>query len=283
MAAQEKTFVDAWGIEMFYDVYSVENPRAIVQLQHGIGEHAGRYGHVAAAFNAAGFTVYAMDGRGHGRTGVKQTGGDLARLGRLGPGGLHAAIAAMHRMTEVIAEQNPNTPVVFLGHSMGSLMGQKLLNDHAADFEAAVLTGTAYRMPGSMNAGNLNKAFETPGCSGYEWLSRDPEVAAKFTADPWTFDADVLKLFGVGDGLKLFGRPYIHMAQIPILIAVGSADSLGGEKSALKLANSFMYRAKQTDVTVIVYADARHEIFNETNKVQVLDDVISWVLERVAR
>lgn len=283
MAAHERTFVDAWGIEMFYDVYAVDNPRAIVQLQHGIGEHAGRYTHVAAAFNAAGFTVYAMDGRGHGRTGVKQTGGDLSRLGRLGPGGLDAAVKAMHMMTEVIAEQNPNTPTVFIGHSMGSLMGQKLLNDYASDFEAAVLTGTAYRMPGSMNAGDLNKAFAVPGGSGYEWLSRDPEVAAKFTADPWTFDADVLKLFGVWDGLKLFGRPYLHMAEVPILIAVGSADSLGGEESALKLANSYMYRAKQTDVTVIIYPEARHEIFNETNKTQVLDDVISWVLERVAR
>ena len=283
MAAHERTFVDAWGVEMFYDLYPVDNPRAIVQLQHGIGEHAGRYTHVAAAFNAAGFTVYAMDGRGHGRTGVKQTGGDLSRLGRLGPGGLDAAVKAMHMMTEVIAEQNPNTPTVFIGHSMGSLMGQKLLNDYASDFEAAVLTGTAYRMPGSMNAGDLNKAFAVPGGSGYEWLSRDPEVAAKFTADPWTFDADVLKLFGVWDGLKLFGRPYLHMAEVPILIAVGSADSLGGEESALKLANSYMYRAKQTDVTVIIYPDARHEIFNETNKTQVLDDVISWVLERVAR
>lgn len=275
--------MDAWGVEMFYDLYAVDNPRAIVQLQHGIGEHAGRYVHVAAAFNAAGFTVYAMDGRGHGRTGVKQTGGDLSRLGRLGPGGLDAAVKAMHMMTEVIAEQNPNTPTVFIGHSMGSLMGQKLLNDHSADFEAAVLTGTAYRMPGSMNAGDLNKAFAVPGGSGYEWLSRDPEVAEKFSADPWTFDADVLKLFGVWDGLKLFGRPYLHMAELPILIAVGSADSLGGEKSVLKLAKSYMYRAKQTDVTVIIYPDARHEIFNETNKTQVLDDVISWVLERVAR
>jgi len=283
MSAVENTFVDAWGVEMFYDVYAVEKPRAIIQLQHGIGEHAGRYVHVAAAFNAAGFTVYAMDGRGHGRTGVKQTGGDLSRLGRLGPGGLEAAVKAMHMMTEVIAEQNPNTPTVFIGHSMGSLMGQKLLNDHAADFEAAVLTGTAYRMPGAMNAGNLNKPFEVPGGSGYEWLSRDPEVAEKFKADPWTFDADVLKLFGLWDGLQLFGRPYLHMAEVPILIAIGSADSLGGEKSVLKLAKSYMHRAKQTDVTVIVYPDARHEIFNETNKTQVLDDVISWVLERVAR
>ena len=283
MAAQEKTFVDAWGVEMFYDLYAVDNPRAIIQLQHGIGEHAGRYVHVAAAFNAAGFSVYAMDGRGHGRTGVKPTGGDLSRLGRLGPGGLDAAVKAMHIMTEVIAEQNPNTPTVFIGHSMGSLMGQIMLNNHAADFEAAVLTGTAYRMPGSMNAGDLNKPFVVPGGSGYEWLSRDPEVAAKFKADPWTFDADVLKLFGVWDGLKLFGRPYLHMAEVPILLAVGSADSLGGEASALKLAKSYMYRAKQTDVTVIIYPDARHEIFNETNKTQVLDDVISWVLERVAR
>jgi len=283
MAAVEKTFTDDWGVEIFYDVYAVANPRAVIQIQHGLGDHAGRYAGTAAAFNAAGYTVYAMDSRGHGRTGAKQFGGNLSKLGHLGPGGLTATIAGIHQMTGIIGEQVENTPIVYLGHSMGSLMGQKLINDHAADFEAVIFTGTAWRRPGYMNAGDLNKPFKEGATTGHEWLSRDPAVWTAFKQDPWTFEADVLKLFGVVDGLRLFGRPYPHMAEVPILIAVGENDSLGGERSAVKLADDYIHRAKQNDVTVIVFPDARHEIFNETNKTEVLDDVISWVSQRIAR
>jgi alpha-beta hydrolase superfamily lysophospholipase len=71
------------------------------------------------------------------------------------------------------------------------------------------------------------------------------------------------------------------MAQVPILIIIGERDPLGGEKSVLKLADAYITKAGQNDVTVEVYPEARHELFNETNKQQVLDDMISWVTERV--
>lgn len=275
-------YIDPQGVTIVYDVYSVANPRAVVQIMHGLGDHAGRYAHVAAALNSAGFSVYAPDQRGHGRTGVKQFGGDLSKLGKLGPGGLRAAVADFTQMTEIIREQNPGVPIVLLGHSMGSLMGQILINDHAADYAAVVFSGSAYRQPGSMNAGKLNKRFDTPGCTGHEWLSRDPAVWTSFKEDPWTFEADTLKLYGVADGLRLFGKPSKDMAQVPILLIVGEDDPLGGKPSNIKLAESYIERAGQTDVTVGVYPEARHEIFNETNKEQVINDMISWISERVA-
>jgi len=275
-------FIDAEGVTIVYDVYSVENPRAVVQIMHGLGDHAGRYAHVADALNSAGYSAYVPDQRGHGRTGVKQFGGDLSKLGKLGPGGLRAAVADFTQMTEIIRAENPGVPIVLLGHSMGSLMGQILINDHAADYAAVVFSGSAYRQPGSMNAGKLNKRFDTPGCTGHEWLSRDPAVWTSFKEDPWTFEADTLKLYGVADGLRLFGKPAKDMAQVPILLIVGEEDPLGGKPSNLKLAESYIERAGQTDVTVGVYPEARHEIFNETNKEEVIDDMISWISERVA-
>lgn len=285
MARREATFTDRWGVEITYDVYSLDDTieaRGVVLLVHGIGEHAGRYAHVAAAFNSAGYIVYAPDVRGHGRTGVKAAGGNLSKLGRLGPGGLGGAIADMTALTEIIRRENPGLPVVLLGHSMGSIHGQILINNHAGDYEAVIFTGACSRTPGNMAAGDLNKPFKVAGGTGHEWLSRDPAVWQGFKADPWTFNADVLKIYGLVDGLKLFGRPKSGMAEVPILIAVGQDDSLGGEKSVLKLADDYLTRGGQSDVTVIVYPDARHEVFNETNKEQVLDDVISWLSERVS-
>lgn len=274
-------FTDKYGVVITYDVYEVSKPRAIVQLMHGLGDHAGRYSHVAAALNSAGYSVYVPDQRGHGRTGVRQFAGDLTQLGHLGKGGLKAAVENFTDMTNVIRQENPGVPIALLGHSMGSLMGQILINDHAQDYAAVIWSGTAFRVPGQMEAGDLNKNFKGPGATGYEWLSRDPEVWKEFGEDPWTFDAKVLKLYGVVDGLKLFGKPAKHMAQVPILIILGEDDPLGGKDSALKLAEAYIERSGQTDVTVGVYPGARHEIFNEINKEAVIDDMISWLSERL--
>lgn len=276
------TFTDPFDVVITYDVYAVESPTAIIQIAHGIGEHAGRYEALAADLNAAGFSVYVADQRGHGRTGVEQHGGDLSRLGRLGPGGLRASIANITQLTDIIKEENPGVPVVLLGHSMGSLMAQILINTRSIDYAAVILSATAYRVPGSMESGDLNKKFVVEGGTTHEWLSRDPNVVAAFESDPWTFDAKVLKLFGVADGLRLFGRPAYDMDQVPILIILGSEDPLGGEESALKLADAYLTRAAQNDVTVTIYPEARHELFNELNRDQVIIDMINWIKLRLA-
>src|SRR5512145_1706717 len=96
-------FTDAHGIAIVYDVHPAAGlPRGVVQLAHGVGEHAGRYGALIAALTAAGYAVYADDHRGHGRTGAKQHGDDPAKLGRLGPGGLPATVDAVWMFTELI-------------------------------------------------------------------------------------------------------------------------------------------------------------------------------------
>lgn len=277
---EERSFVDSFGVEIIFDRYLVKNERAVVLIEHGLGDHAARYKHVAAALNNAGYSVYAPDQRGHGRTGVKQFNGDLTKLGHLGTGGFRAAVADMTEMTQLIRNEHPNSPIIFLGHSMGSLMGQVMLNEHADDYVAVVFTGTAYRQPGSMEAGDLNRNFKIAGGTGHEWLSRDARVGEAFKHDPYCFDAKPLKLYGLVDSLKLFGKPAKSMAEVPLLIMIGSDDSLGGEKSVLKLAEAYM-RAGQDDVTVTIYPGARHEIFNETNKEEVIDDLIAWIDQRI--
>lgn len=275
------TFTDEHGVVVTYHEWPVERPRGVVQLLHGIGEYARRYEHVAAALNRAGFAVYADDHRGHGQTGLDQWHGDVSRLGRLGPGGHRAAVADVHRLTGIIRDERPGVPLVLLGHSWGSLIAQILLNRHPRDYDAAVLSGTALRMPGSMNGGDLAKRHRVPGGTGHEWLSRDPAVAEAFAADPLTFDAKVLELFGVADGLRLYGRPRPGLdPRMPLLIQVGEDDTLGGPRSAQRLADAYRRRAGLQDVTVIVYPGARHEVYNETNKEEVIADLTGWLTAR---
>lgn len=272
------TFTDERGHEISYYEWLVPEPKAVVQILHGVGEHAGRYEHVAAALNQAGYSVYADDHLGHGLTGMAQWGGDRAKLGKLGPGGLRAAENAIEMLTAIIRQENPGIPLVLLGHSWGSLMAQRIINREPKAYEAVVLSGSAYRMPGSMEGGDLNKAHKHLGDTGFEWLSRDLDVARAFVADELAFGGKVIDLFGPIEAVKLFGLPSKHLpAKLPLYIVSGSDDPLSIGHSVTKLGDAYRKRSGMTDVTVKIYQGARHEVFNETNKAEVLGDLVTWL------
>lgn len=278
----ERTFVDDGGVTNHYYIWRAAKPKAVVQIVHGIGEYATRYEILAQALAGAGYTVYAGDYRGHGATGVRQYDGDLSKLGRPGPGGVRAIIRGMRQLRDIAHDENPGLPVVLLGHSMGSLLGQRLLDQNADDYDLVIFSGTAYRTLRHMNSGDLAKRHRVPGGNGHEWLSRDAAVAEAFRDDPLTFDAKVAKLFGIADGLRLLGRPRRLSHDIPMLILIGSEDPLGGPRSVELLAEAYRTRGGLTDVTVTVYPGGRHEMFNELNQEDVRRDVIAWLDARVA-
>lgn len=278
-------FIDAHGVAIVYDVHPATTaPRAVVQLLHGVGEHAGRYGTVIAHLTANGYTVYADDHRGHGRTGIRQH-GDPARLGRLGRGGMPATVAALTQFTELIRAENPDLPLVLLGHSWGSFLAQILVNNDPEAYDAVVLTGTALRWPGSLNAGALNAPWKGPDATGREWLSSDPAVGAAFGEDPLTTDRPLLALFGPIDAARLFGRPARGLrdrraADLSVLIMVGREDTVGGAASAHRLARAYRDRSGLEDITTLIYPGARHEVFNEVQQADVRADLLAWLEKR---
>ena len=256
-------------------------PRAVVQINHGLAEHAARYGRFADALAERGIASVAHDHRGHGQTGVEYWGGDLSKIGKLGVGGLRATQQNLLDLAELVRLDYPDLPFALIGHSWGSLMAQNLLNEGPVPWDAVVLTGTAYRTPLAMNGGDLNARHKHLGTTGAEWLSRDPAVSEAFAADPLTTDAKVLQLFGLRDGLRLYGTPKRVERPMPVLIMVGDDDPLGGEASAKKLADAYLQRGGLTDVELIVYEGARHEVFNETNQVEVRADLVAWLDDRL--
>ena len=272
-------FIDAHGVAIVYDVHPAQGtPRAVVQLLHGVGEHAARYAVTIAALTAEGYTVYADDHRGHGRTGMKQHGGDASKLGRLGPGGLRAAVAAVWQFTQLIRAENPDLPLIILGHSWGSFLTQILVDEHAEAYDAVVLSGSSLRWPGSLNAGDLNKPWKREGAMGTEWLSSDHAVGQAFLDDPLTTTEPLPKLFGPLDTLRLMGKPKKNLGRdLPLLLMVGREDTVGGPRSVHRLAAAYRDRSKLTDVTTLVYPGARHEIFNETVQNDVRADLLAWL------
>ncbi len=276
---QDDHFTDQHGVDIFFHRWAADgSPRLALHLVHGLGEHLFRYQHLIDYLTSSGIEVWGHHQRGHGLTGQKQWGEDVSRWGRLGPGGMEAVLHNTARVTEMVKDEHSDIPIVFLGHSWGSLVGQILLNRGGASLlDGVVFTGTSYRMPGFMNSGDLNAKHKHLGETGAEWLSRDVAVHEAFLADPWTFEAKTLKLFGVKDSAKLLGRPQPVGKDIPLLLMVGSDDSLGGEKGTRKLADAYRRSGGLSDITVKVYEGARHEVFNETNHDEVFADLTAWL------
>jgi alpha-beta hydrolase superfamily lysophospholipase len=281
----KRSFKDDFGVEIMFYEWPVANPKAVIQIAHGLGEHARRYDGMAAMLNKAGFSVYADDHRGHGQTGVRQLeNNQIKRLGNLGPGGMAATYKQVADFSKLIKEENPNRPLVLLGHSWGSFIAQKVINKNSDMYDAVVLSGSALTMPGYLATGDFNKVWKKlPGSTGYEWLSRDVQVQNKFVEDPLTFLALAMQVFGVKNSLQLFGTPSKEIRRdLPILVQVGETDPIGGEYSNKALVEAYRKNAGIDDIELFVYHECRHEIYNELNKEAIIDDLLAWVNERIS-
>ena len=280
-----RTYPDGHGVEITFYVWPIEKPKAIVQIAHGLGDHARRYDHLAEALNKAGYSVYADDHRGHGVTGKKQVAsGQTKTMGNLGPGGIKAAFEQVHEFTNLIKAENPGMKVVLFGHSYGSFIAQKLVNLYSDEYDAVILSGSSLLVPGVLGAGAFNKKWaKEKDATGYEWLSRDKEVGRKFAADEYTFLADAAKVLGIPNGLQLFFTPKKSIRQdLPLLIQAGSEDPIGGTRGNEMLANTYRNKCGLDNVTAIIYHDGRHEMYNETNKDEVIKDLLAFIKANVA-
>jgi alpha-beta hydrolase superfamily lysophospholipase len=274
-----RSFKDSHGVEIVFWEWPVASPKAAVQLVHGIGEHSRRYDHVAKKLNSLGYAVYSDDHRGHGQTGKGMVeAGITKKQGLLGPGGMDAVLAEVRGLTELMKSEHPNTKLVMIGHSWGSMLAQRLFDKHSSDLSAFVLSGSSLLIPGIINGGKLNKKWaHLPNATGGEWLSRDLEVGRKFRQDPLNFSESFAQVVGLLDTLKLMGKPKKTIdTNVPILIQAGSDDSLAGERGNVLLANAYR-KLGVDDIVLFIYDGARHEIYNETNKEEVLNDLANWL------
>lgn len=261
-------------------------PRGVVQIAHGLGEHARRYAETAAALNEAGFVVYANDHRGHGATA-----GDPSRFGDFGEDGWNRLVGDVGALVEKVHETHPGLPVVLLGHSMGSLATQQYLLDHSDRVDAVVLSGTtaldqlaaAIDLDQPLELAGFNAAFE-PARTESDWLSRDEAVVDAYVADPACgFGTDIPSsklMFGSGTQLADPQRLAGIRSDLPLYVVAGDQDPINAGLALLNLLVERYRAAGLTEVTVVTYEGGRHEILNETNRAEVVADLVAW-LDRV--
>ena len=261
-------------------------PRAVVQLLHGVAEYADRYDRLAGALTAAGYLVVAADHRGHG-----DSTGDAVPLGSFGAAGWTGLVGDAVELTRRIAAEHSGLPIVLLGHSMGSFAVQQILVEHSADYAVAVLTGTtaldvfgaALAESGGGDLTALNAAFEDR--TGYEWLSRDEAEVDEYVRNPRSgFDLDDAVLPEMLSSAARLADPAVLAGvrvDLPVLLVSGTADPLAGGGAQIELLAQRYRDAGVRDVTVRLWPDARHEVFNETNREEVVAEVLAWLAEHV--
>ncbi len=278
----------------------MDTPKAAVQIAHGMGEHIGRYAPVAARLNGAGYVVYGNDHRGHGRT-------DPERLGDMGEDGWNRVIGDMRLLNERMTADYPGLKRILLGHSMGAMLTQQYLCRHGESLDAAVLSGS----PGIRGAvqsaisrlliqietwrlgqagesalmtnlmfGQANKEFDGEGASGFEWLSRDPEEVRKYVDDPHcgaVLRTGSLLAMARGTREAASEKSIARIPQaLPIYILSGMADPVHNEQRGLNRLCQ-RYAAAGLSVDRKLYEAGRHEMFNEVNRQEVLDDLVTWL------
>jgi alpha-beta hydrolase superfamily lysophospholipase len=257
-------------------------PRAVVQVTHGMGEHARRYDHVALTLTQAGYVVYAQDHRGHGAS------VGSGSPGVIGADGWLALVADIGGLTAVARAEHPGLPVILLAHSMGSFAAQQYLLDHSGDADAVILTGTAaldllepaLDLDQPLDLTGFNAPF-APARTDFDWLSRDDAVVDAYIADPLCgFGLDPAAGKQMFVSARRVGDPAAVGAirpDLPVYIAAGEMDPVNGGLALLTPLAERLAAAGLRDVTVVTYPGARHEILNETNHDEVINAMITWI------
>jgi len=273
-------------------------PRAIVQIAHGLAEHSARYARLATALSAAGYGAYAEDHRGHG---PKAAPADLGHFAD--ERGWGKVVGDLWTMNRLIAKEQPGVPIIFLGHSLGSFLGQDFVAEHSDALAGAVFSGSSGKPPSIATVGRLvaraerlrlgkrgksqllvkmwfgayNKPFE-PSRTAFDWLSRDAKEVDAYVADPYCgFPFTTQLAIDVLDALPGLLAPK-RLARIrkdlPIYIFSGERDPVGANIKGL-IAD--LKGAGFARLTTRIYPDARHETLNELNRDEVTRDLIAWL------
>ncbi len=243
--------------ELFERNWPLPGAKAGVVIVHGLGEHSGRYEHVAQALNAAGYAAYAIDVRGHGQS-----------PGFPGDMGDDPDVLIDDVVEFATRHAADHEKLFLLAHSMGTMLALPAVPRIATGIlDGLILSGCALE-PGSAAADLITNGAVPP-----ETISRDPAVVQAYVDDPLVWDSVPPEIFGHTIDIGTKSRDAIPLIAVPLLLLHGVDDTL----CDIAGSNLVHTEAVVTDKTLIGYEGLRHEVFNEPEKDKVLADLVEWL------
>lgn len=304
----EFTFPSASGLADIHAAsYKPENGevKAVLQVAHGMAEHLERYEKFASSLCDLGIALYINDHIGHG-----QSVSSPSELGYFGENeGWKSFVADCHTLSVIAKRENPDKPLIFFGHSMGSFVARAYCISYAHEINAAVFCGTAAPNPASgvgvglatligkikgdhhrsklidkIAFGTYNSKFEKR--TAFDWLTRDTKEVDKYIADEYCgflFTAngyrDLMQLLGYVSSKEWFEG---LDKQLPILVISGDMDPVGNYGKGINQVCDKLFKAGKDNITKILYPKARHEILNEKGYFNaVVKDVANFVYKNI--
>lgn len=274
----EGKFQGQGGVEIHWRCWTSEraSDKATVVLVHGLGEHAGRYAHVARRLTEAGCAVYALDHRGHGKSAGKR-----AYVDRFAN-----AVADIDQLVAMARKDRPSQPMIMLGHSMGGALALSHAIKHQQKLDALILSGPAVSLDGASSLMRSVAKFLSllaPGLGIFAvdpaLVSRDPDEVRRYAEDPLVMHdkvpartvAEIVKFVEVLPAL-------LPVLKLPLLIQHGSEDQLAGVSGS----QAVIEQCSSADKTLKVYEGLYHEIYNELSedRAVVLKDLCSWIASK---
>ena len=273
MKHQEGFFRAVRDANIYFQSWSPESePRAVLLIVHGLGEHSGRYENVVNHFIPLGYAVYGIDHFGHGKSD-----GTRVYVKRFDD-----YTNTLKVYFDKVRGSQPDKPIFLVGHSMGGLIGAVYLLDHQAELAGAVLSGPAVKIPeyvtpfilfmGKMLSALVPKYGLLPlDANG---VSRDPAVVQAYVNDPLVYRGKMTARLAA-EMLKAMLTVSAQAARItlPIMIVQGSADRLVNPAGAQMLYDVVI----SVDKEIKIYDGLYHEVFNEPEHDKVLRDVEIWL------
>ena len=274
--------------------------RGVVQLAHGMTDYVARYEWLASALTDAGYVFAGHCHLGHGKSAGREE--DLGYFAK--KNGISLLLSDMHRMNKLLRGAYPAKPIIVLGHSMGSFIARLYTAQHPHHMDACVILGTGGKNPlqplgvglcsllslflgdrhrssliSAMSTGRYKKMF--PGEGTTAWLTRDPARVGTYKSDPYcsvTFTlsayGDLFSMLGMANSKAWFeGYP----KELPTLIISGDADPVGAYGKGPEFVYKHLLLSGCSSVTLKIYENCRHELFNESNREEIFEYIGAWL------
>lgn len=265
------------NLRLFYRSWIPEkpNPKKSILLHHGFGEHSGRYENVVRAFEGTGISIFALDARGHGKSGGKQ--GYLATFDHF--------VEDLYTFRSMLEEKGSVKKPVLVGHSMGGLIALKycLTQDYQNTVRGVVSNGAAitvkktFMMEVKLAFGQVLKLFapDKPIPAGLElkYLSHDPKVVEAYQKDPLVHGLISIRMAEAMIAAGEYVLTHAPDLTLPVMVTHGGADGISDPDGTRK----FYERVSSADKTLHIYDGLYHEVYNELHNEQPLKDLREWV------